>query len=55
MPGGTVGALLPPADLVGVAPVMGPVPAVGEQTDEILRELGRTDGQIAALHRDAVV
>jgi len=50
VPGGKVDALLPPADLAGVAAVMGPVPAVGEHTDAILRELGRDDAEIAALH-----
>jgi formyl-CoA transferase len=34
---------------------MGPVPAVGEHTDAILRELGRTDAAIAALRSRAVV
>jgi itaconate CoA-transferase len=55
VPGGTVDALLPPADLAGVEPVMGPVPAVGEHTGDILRELGRDDAEIAALRRQAVV
>jgi formyl-CoA transferase len=55
VPGGTAQALLPPADLAGVEPVMGPVPSVGEQTDAILRELGRDAADIAALHREAVV
>lgn len=40
VPGGTVDALLPPVDIAGVEPVMGPVPALGEHTDGILRELG---------------
>jgi len=55
VPGGTVDALLPPVDLGGVEPVMGAVPAVGEKTDEILRELGRSEADIAALRRDAVI
>jgi formyl-CoA transferase len=55
VPGGTADALLPPADLADVEPVMGPVPGVGEQTDAILRELGRDPADIAALRRDAVV
>lgn len=41
IPGGArVPALLPPADLAGVVPHMGAVPAVGEHTDRILAELG---------------
>ena len=48
-PGGEIAALRPPADLAGVDPVLGPVPAVGEHTGAILRALGRTDGEIAEL------
>jgi formyl-CoA transferase len=55
VPGGTVRALRPPADLSGVDPVMGPVPAVGEHTDLILRELGRDDAAIEALRASAVI
>jgi len=35
--------------------VMGAVPAAGEHTDAILRELGRDDAAIAALRDRAVV
>jgi formyl-CoA transferase len=56
VPGGaSVRALLPPADLVGVPARMDPVPAVGEHTDAILTELGRTPDEIAALRADGVV
>ncbi|MEH1017395.1 CaiB/BaiF CoA-transferase family protein [Micromonospora sp. CPCC 206060] len=55
VPGGTVAALRPPVDLAGVEPVMGPVPALGEHTDAILRELGRSDTTITALRHQAVV
>jgi itaconate CoA-transferase len=55
VPGGTIAALRPPADLAGVEPVMGPVPALGAHTAAILRELGRTEEDIAALRARAVV
>jgi formyl-CoA transferase len=56
VPGGAaVEALLPPADLAGTAARMDPVPAVGEHTDAILAELGRSGDDIAALRADGVV
>ncbi|SHN17714.1 CaiB/BaiF CoA transferase family protein [Cryptosporangium aurantiacum] len=54
-PGGNVRALLPPADLTGIAPRMDAVPAVGEHTDTILRLLGRDPGDIEKLRADGVV
>ena len=39
-PAGPIPALLPPHNLGSVSPRMGPVPALGEHTDEVLRELG---------------
>ncbi|MFG1664683.1 CaiB/BaiF CoA transferase family protein [Streptomyces sp. Y7] len=56
VPGGaTARALLPPADLAGVPARMDPVPAVGEHTEAILTELGRTAEEIEALRADAVI
>lgn len=55
VPGGAVDALLPPADLIGVEPVMGAVPAAGEHTAEILRELGHSAADVAALRDQSVV
>jgi formyl-CoA transferase len=55
MPAQKINALRPPVDIAGIDPVMGPVPALGEHTDAILRELGRTDGDIAALRSGAVI
>jgi formyl-CoA transferase len=55
VPGATVRALLPPADLAGVPARMDPVPAVGEHTEAILRELGHSDAEIEALRADGVV
>lgn len=39
-PVGRLRALVPPATLQGQSPVMGPIPTVGEHTDQILAELG---------------
>lgn len=39
-PVGRLRALIPPATLQGQQPVMGPIPTVGEHTDQILAELG---------------
>ncbi|MFF5103834.1 CaiB/BaiF CoA transferase family protein [Streptomyces sp. NPDC000134] len=56
VPGGAVvEALLPPADLGGVPARMDPVPAVGEHTEAILAELGRSPAEIAALRADGVI
>ncbi|GAB2822283.1 CaiB/BaiF CoA-transferase family protein [Streptomyces chlorus] len=55
VPGATVDALLPPADLAGLAPRMDPVPAVGEHTESILGDLGHSPADITALRADAVV
>ncbi|ARI55337.1 formyl-CoA transferase [Streptomyces sp. S8] len=53
---GRLRALLPPITLPGGAePRMGAVPALGEHTDALLRELGMTDERTAALRRDGVV
>ncbi|MFF8645797.1 CaiB/BaiF CoA transferase family protein [Streptomyces sp. NPDC015345] len=49
-----VQALLPPADLSGVAPRMDPVPAAGEHTEAILAELGRGPDEIARLLAEGV-
>ena len=41
-PGGPAAALVPPAGLAGVDPVIGDVPALGEHNRKILRQLGYT-------------
>ena len=48
-PAGPIPALLPPGRNQAFDYRMDAVPAVGEHTDAILRELGRTDAQVAAL------
>ncbi|MDH6228080.1 CaiB/BaiF CoA-transferase family protein [Streptomyces sp. MJP52] len=54
-PGGTVRALLPPATPAGLTPRMGPVPAVGEHTEPVLRALGLDTAALAALRADGVL
>jgi itaconate CoA-transferase len=54
-PGGPVAALWPAALPASFEPRMDPVPAVGEHTDAVLRELGYDDAAIAARHRDGAV
>jgi len=51
-PAGSLRALPSPVSTGGAAPALGPIPAVGEHTDEILAELGFTAAEVAAL-RDA--
>ncbi|MGF6239865.1 itaconate CoA-transferase [Paraburkholderia sp. GAS38] len=48
-PAGTIPALLPPGLPTSFEPRMDPVPALGEHTDAILRELGYDSVQIDAL------
>ncbi|WP_405670139.1 CaiB/BaiF CoA transferase family protein [Streptomyces sp. NBC_01530] len=55
VPGATVQALLPPADLAGVPARMDPVPDVGQHTDTILTDLGLSPDDIGALRADAVI
>ncbi|MFE0454190.1 CaiB/BaiF CoA transferase family protein [Streptomyces sp. NPDC058914] len=55
-PVGPLRALLPPITLPGGAEArMGAVPALGEHTGAVLRAVGMTDDEIAALRRDGVV
>ncbi len=55
-PVGPLRALLPPITLPGGEEArMGDVPALGEHTEALLRAVGMTDGEVAALRRDGVV
>ncbi|WP_376741223.1 CaiB/BaiF CoA transferase family protein [Streptomyces galbus] len=53
-PAGPLRALLPPITLPGGQARMGDVPALGEHTGAVLRAVGMTDDEIAALRRDGV-
>ena len=54
-PVGEIPALLPPGVAPGDAPRMDPVPALGQHTDAVLRELGYTGEQIHTLHASGAV
>ncbi|AJC17076.1 CaiB/BaiF CoA transferase family protein [Pandoraea sputorum] len=57
-PNGTIKAPIPPgmpSASAAFAPRMDPIPALGQHTDAILTELGRTSAQIEALHAAQVV
>ncbi len=54
-PGGLITALKPPGNNSSYEPEIGPVPAVGEQTDNILRDLGYTDDEVRNLADDKVI
>jgi len=47
--------LLPPVIMEDVDPVMNPIPAVGEHTDAILKELGIDGETIAAWRHSGMV
>lgn len=46
-PVGALSALIPPVDIEGVEPAMGPIPALGQHTDAILEEIGFDTATIA--------
>ena len=54
-PAGPLRALVPPVDIAGVEPVMGPVPSLGQHTGAILEELGFGDEAIAAWRREGTI
>lgn len=54
-PNGPIRALLPPIMLRGVEQRMDPIPAVGEQTEPILRSIGYTDEQISRLRAEGAI
>ena len=54
-PVGPLKALLPPVTMRDVEPRMGPIPALGEHTEPILRSLGYQDEQINQLRAAGVI
>jgi itaconate CoA-transferase len=54
-PVGDIPAMLPPGRIDSFDYRMGPVPAVGQHTEAILRELGQGDAEIAALRQSGAV
>jgi itaconate CoA-transferase len=54
-PVGPLHALVPPINLEGTEPVMGPIPALGEHTDAILREIGYDAATITDWRQRGVV
>jgi itaconate CoA-transferase len=54
-PAGPIPALLPPGRVSSFDYRMDAVPAVGEHTEAILRELGRADAEIAALRASSAI
>ena len=55
VPGGSVEVLKAPFNIEGVEDSARPVPAVGQHNDEVLRDLGYGDAEIAALKGEGVV
>jgi itaconate CoA-transferase len=54
-PVGPIRALIPPATIEGVEPIMNAIPEIGEHTESILAELGFEAATIAAWRRAGVV
>jgi itaconate CoA-transferase len=54
-PVGPLKAMLPPVTMRDVEPRMDPIPALGGQTEQILRSLGYEDGQINQLRAECVI
>ncbi|KRD14758.1 CoA-transferase [Mycobacterium sp. Root265] len=54
-PNGEIAALLPPPVVSGLELGMGAVPGLGEHTDDVLRELGYTAEELAALRGEGAI
>ncbi len=54
-PVGRLSALVPPAELADVEPVMGPIPSLGEHTNAILNEIGFDAATLAGWRQRGVI
>ena len=54
-PVGALSTLVPPADIEGVEPAMGPIPDLGEHTDKTLLDLGYSPESIEQMRREGVI
>lgn len=54
-PAGAISALLPPPVISGIELGMGAVPGLGQHTDTVLRDLGCSPGDIAALRAEGAI
>ena len=54
-PVGPLRALLPPATINSIEPLMAPIPSVSEHTEKILAELGYEDDAVATLRQAAAI
>lgn len=54
-PVGPIRALIPPVTIPGIEPRMDPIPAAGEHTESVLRELGFNPERIAGFRRNGII
>lgn len=54
-PVGPIQALIPPVTMQGLEPVMGPIPNVGQHTEQILAELGYDSKTVGLLRENVIV
>jgi itaconate CoA-transferase len=54
-PAGDIAMLKPPFNLDGMEPRMDPIPALGEHTERVLRELGYAEPDVEAMRRDGAL
>jgi crotonobetainyl-CoA:carnitine CoA-transferase CaiB-like acyl-CoA transferase len=54
-PAGEIAMLKPPFNLDGMEPRMDAIPALGEHTERVLRELGLSEPEVQALRRDGAI